>query len=148
MHSTEGSRDPAPLDALGGVLVFGASDTPRESACARAAEFSFQIGHVAADGSSLDRREIAASGFLSLHIPEFESDQPGILNSPAVMLFGLRLRREAIFSVTSTFASWISFRTRIREIGNDVGQGGVAVHRPMAISLSCQNIARIFAGST
>jgi hypothetical protein len=27
MHSTEGSRDPAPLDALGGVLVFGASDT-------------------------------------------------------------------------------------------------------------------------
>jgi hypothetical protein len=55
---------------------------------------------------------------------------------------GLRLRREAIFFVTSTFASWISFRTRIREIGNDVGQGGlrVAVHRPMAISLSCQNI--------
>jgi hypothetical protein len=81
---------------------------------------------------------------------KFESDQPGILNSPAVMLFGLRLRQEAIFSVTSTFASWISFRTRIREIGNDVGQGGlrVAVHRPMAISLSCQNIARIFAGST
>jgi hypothetical protein len=30
MHSTEGSRDPAPLDALGGVLVFGASDTPSD----------------------------------------------------------------------------------------------------------------------
>jgi hypothetical protein len=27
---TEGSRDPAPLDALGGVLVFGASDTPSD----------------------------------------------------------------------------------------------------------------------
>jgi hypothetical protein len=30
MHSTEGSRDPAPLDALGGVLVFGASDMPSD----------------------------------------------------------------------------------------------------------------------
>jgi hypothetical protein len=39
---------------------------------------------------------------------------------------GLRLRREAIFFVTSTFASWISFRTRIREIGNLPSRFGVA----------------------
>jgi hypothetical protein len=45
---------------------------------------------LAAAESSLDRRQIAASGLLSLPIAEFESDQPGILNSPAVMLFGFR----------------------------------------------------------
>jgi hypothetical protein len=33
------------------------------------------------------------SGLFSLRIPEFESDQPGILNSPAVMLFGLPRRQ-------------------------------------------------------
>jgi hypothetical protein len=47
---------------------------------------------LAAAESSLDRRQIAASGLLSLPIAEFESDQPGILNSPAVMLFGLPRR--------------------------------------------------------
>src|SRR6266446_66174 len=30
---------------------------------------------------------------LSLRIPEFESDQPGILDSPAAMLFGLPRRQ-------------------------------------------------------
>jgi hypothetical protein len=51
------------------------------------------VAGLAAAGSSLDRREIAASGLFSLPIAEFESDQPGILNSPAVMLFGLPRRQ-------------------------------------------------------
>jgi hypothetical protein len=51
------------------------------------------VAGLAAAGLSLDRREIAASGLFSLPIAEFESDQPGILNSPAVMLFGLPRRQ-------------------------------------------------------
>jgi hypothetical protein len=33
------------------------------------------------------------SGLFSLRVPQFESDQPGILNSPGVMLFGLPRRQ-------------------------------------------------------
>ena len=51
------------------------------------------VAGLAAAGSSIDRREIVASGLFSLPLPEFESDQAGILNSPAVMLFGLPRRQ-------------------------------------------------------
>ena len=51
-------------------------------------------GRIEADDEhDRNRREIAASGLFSLPLPEFESDQAGILNSPAVMLFGLPRRQ-------------------------------------------------------
>ena len=39
------------------------------------------------------QNDACPSGLFSLHISEFESDQPGILNSPAAMLFGLPRRQ-------------------------------------------------------
>ena len=39
------------------------------------------------------QNDACPSGLFFLRIPEFESDQPGILNSPAAMLFGLPRRQ-------------------------------------------------------